>query len=249
MLHRAIVRVSGSAHQLMNCNGPVVPRRPTAPSCTGPAGGEERVLTAMQRPPATAADIAPGADRRRRHPRFRTLGHVGRLDAFGDCGLCRVQDLSDGGLMIETRIPLSCGDPVRISFDCTNAVQGRVVWRVGNRAGIRFLRPLESFVLIRKIAGDRWSESVRPPRLPVSCAAHVTTGSASFPAVVTNVSQQGMTICHPGDLRAGTFVDVAMPSGIRAHGTVRWSAGILAGIELCGRLTVEQLASVRQLRA
>lgn len=180
-----------------------------------------------------------------RHRRFETLGRVARLDALGDVGLCRVMNMSNGGMMIETIIPLSCGDPVRISFDSTNALQGRVLWRVGTQAGIRFLAPIESLELIRKVA--RQDQIARPPRIPVNSAAWASSELGRFPTVVVNISQAGMRIGHSGNLSAGTKIRIALQCGLAACGTVRWSDGNLSGVELDRALPSEQLESARAL--
>lgn len=184
-------------------------------------------------------------EERRLHHRLRMLERVVRIDALGDSGLGRVQNVSNGGLMIDSRIALTANDPVRVAFDCRNVVQGRVAWQSGSRAGIRFLQPIESSVLIRKVVGDRWEGGARSPRLSVSRAARVTSGSGSFPTIIGNISQRGMNICHDGHLVAGSVVDVAIERGVTLRGRVRWSAGLFAGIELAGTMTVEQLASAR----
>lgn len=46
---------------------------------------------------------APAAERRQ-HSRLSMLGRVVRIDALGDIGLCQVQNVSDGGMMIDTSI-------------------------------------------------------------------------------------------------------------------------------------------------
>lgn len=182
---------------------------------------------------------------RRRDRRLNTLGRVARLDAMGGGGLCRLHDLSDGGLMIETPLELSVGDPVRIAFDSTNSIQGRVVWQLDNRTGIKFLRPIESTALIRKVMNEGSNGSARAPRMSVNRAATVTSSSETFPTVVGNISQHGMNICHSGNLAAGSDVEVSIEGRLRVRGTVRWSTGMFAGIELVSSVPVEQLASAR----
>lgn len=195
-----------------------------------------------------AARGEPGADpvgERRLKPRFRMFGRVARIDALGDSGLCHVENISDFGMMVDTSISLNCGDPVRIALDCCNKVQGRVVWQRGSRAGIRFLQPVESSALIRKMLKDRHDGNARPPRLSVRSAARVTTATASFPTFVGNISQGGMSICHAGDLAVGAIIDILLENGASLRGIVRWSTELFAGVEFCAKLPVGQLASVQ----
>jgi hypothetical protein len=205
-----------------------------------------------QRPPAShgagrfeGLDLRLNADRRLL-PRHLTPGRIVRIDALGHSGLCAVRNLSDAGAMIETAIDCSLGSAVRIGFDCTNGVQGRIVWRDGNRAGIRFLIPIASVAFIRKVANDRWTGISRPPRLSANAAAQATSGSNSFTTIISNVSQRGLGITHKGQLAIGMPVEVATTDGVRLRGSVRWSDGKFAGIELCGGLSAEQLLGARR---
>lgn len=194
------------------------------------------------------SDALPDAiSDRRNHGRLAMAGAAARLDAIGDRGLCALLDLSEGGVRIETPIALRVGDPVRISFDCTNAKQGRIVWGRGTKAGVQFLAPAMVFSLIRKLAKDRSDRVVRPPRLPHNGPALATTTSHSFPTVVCDISQDGMRLWHAGRLRPGAVVDIALAGSIRVRGTVRWSDGAFAGIQLTRGLAVKQLGSMRLL--
>jgi hypothetical protein len=170
-----------------------------------------------------------------------------RLDARSDCGLCSIVDLSNGGMLVDTPIALNRGDPVRISFDCTNCVQGRVAWTIGGRAGIRFLFPLASAALLAKVAKDRLARSARPPQLTLNCPARVTHGPLSFDAAVAEISQQGLSLRHAGQLKQGAPVELAIAGGARVRGTVQWANRSLAEIKFDGMLTVEELSSKRGL--
>lgn len=197
-------------------------------------------------PQCTTASVGSGPGRRA-DPRFPTLGRVARIDALGVSGLCRVLNLSDHGAAIETSANAACGDPVRLWFDSENIVQGRVAWCRGNRIGIRFLTPIESFAMIRKIASDRWSGAARPPRLSASIVATVSHETQSFATVIDNVSEAGFCIRHPGCLRAGVEIEMVTAKGLRMRGTVRWADGVVAGVELSGKLTTAQLSNTTDL--
>lgn len=205
------------------------------------------MLTSQMAALRNSDECVDGPAERRRHRRLTMAGRAARLDAPADIGLCSVVNLSDGGILVETPIELDCGDPVRISFDCTNSVQGQVAWRIGRRAGIRFLIPVASFALIGKVANDRWDRVARPPRLTLNQQALVTSGSGSFATVVADISQQGMSLQHAGQLTQGLAVELAISGGAPIRGTVKWTDQSLAGVEMDGKLTVEQLSSRRGL--
>lgn len=210
---------------------------------------EASVEALASRPPApqsTAGSVGAGPQRRA-DPRFSTLGRAARIDALGVSGLCRVLNLSDHGAAIETSASVACGDPVRLWFDSENIVQGRVAWCRGNRIGIRFLTPIESFPMIRKIASDRWSGVARPPRLSAAIVAIVSHDTQSFGTVIDNVSEAGFCVRHPGCLSTGAQIETTTAKGLRMRGTVRWANNVMAGIELSGKLTTAQLSNTTDL--
>jgi hypothetical protein len=132
-----------------------------------------------------AALAAPDVERcasfeRRSHGRRDAMGRVARIDALGLVGLARLRNMSNGGAMISVHAPLACGGPVRISFDCTNSIQGRIAWSTGGRAGIRYLAPLDCAAFIGKVASDRGTSAIRAPRLPVNCAAWAKVPEGAF---------------------------------------------------------------------
>lgn len=187
------------------------------------------------------------AEERRKHRRQIMAGRAARLDARADSGICSVINLSDGGVAIATPIPLEPGGLVRIWFECTNSINGRVAWQYGSRAGIRFLVPVASEALIGQMASDRWANGARPPRLALNSPALVTSGLHSFASVVANISQEGLGILHMGRLVPGADVALTIAGGPRVRGTVRWTDESLAGIRMNGKLTVEELSSRRGL--
>lgn len=134
--------------------------------------------------PASSNPDASSHKERRRSFRFRIFGRIARLDALGDRGLTRVQDLSDGGAKIETAIELRSGDPVRLSLDCAHELQARVVWANGSLAGIRFLVPINAAAVIRDIASRAATGVARAPRVSVHARARAT-----FPTRPANISQ------------------------------------------------------------
>lgn len=180
---------------------------------------------------------------RRQHPRLNTLGYVARLNALGFVGMVRVDNLSNGGAMIIRSKSLAHESPVRISFDCTNFLQGRVVWSSRGLIGIRFIWPIDGGRFIGKVVNDRLNSAIRAPRLPANWPGRVKSMAGSFATIVSNVSEKGMKICPGGDLPAGTSVEVTLERGTRVLGTVRWSDKIFAGIELSRRIAVDDLAS------
>jgi hypothetical protein len=197
---------------------------------------------------ASACVDRGGGSERRQGPRFEALGEVARIDALGVVGLGRLGNLSNGGAMLITSAPLEAGGPIRISFDCTNSVQGRIAWQSRGRLGIRFLEPIECVALMAKVVRDRLGKAVRAPRLPVNYSGHVKCAGASFPTIIGNMSEKGMKICHGGNLQTGARLEVRLEQGMSVTGTVRWSDGYFAGVELSRTIDAEELANARRFQ-
>lgn len=95
-----------------------------------------------------------------REPRVRTLfaadAHVG-----DNRWPVRVRDISSRGAAIETEVALTSGTALLLSRDHLRAT-GEVVWRKGNRYGLRFLNPIEISLWVHASA----IESSLPDQIP-----------------------------------------------------------------------------------
>ena len=202
-------------------------------------------LPQRQRPASAFGPVARDPTERRRHPRHNAIGQVVRVDALGVVGLARIVNLSDGGAMLRISAVLAQGGPVRISFDCTNVLQGQVAWSSNGFIGIRFLQPIACGNFIGKITSDRRGGAMRAPRLPCNSAGHVKTRSGNFAMIVSDVSEKGMKICHGGSLPAGTSVEIILERRMRFLGTIRWSDYGFAGVEIPGKIAVDELSDTR----
>ena len=193
-------------------------------------------------PPVRGGEEVPRVDRRD-HLRIRAIGRVGRIETGSDGGLCRIHDLSDGGMMIETTLDMQCGEQVRLSVDGEQLLKGHVVWRQGFRMGIQLEQPVDCCELIRSVAQAHYDGRGRQPRLKISAQARGESAIGPFSAQVIDISQSGLKIRHEGGLPVGLEVEIHLTGGIDARGVVRWSKEGMAGIQLSGMIAVERLAS------
>lgn len=71
-----------------------------------------------------------------------------------DCGgrrqTAQLHNLSEGGAMVETPVPLAKGDPVVVTCGLLKA-EGIVAWQEKHRAGIVFGNPLDEMQIARQI--------------------------------------------------------------------------------------------------
>lgn len=82
--------------------------------------------------------------------------HIRELTA-----VCRVRDLSQGGALIETNMPLWEGAPCSLDLPKIGSVTGVLVWVDWPRAGMAFATPIEPATL-QLLLGQPPSTRVRP---------------------------------------------------------------------------------------
>ncbi len=67
-----------------------------------------------------------------------------RLDGEEATYRVRVRNLSNGGMMAESDLPVARGTGVEVELRSVGWVEGSVAWRQGNRFGIAFADPIDS---------------------------------------------------------------------------------------------------------
>jgi hypothetical protein len=195
--------------------------------------------------PEPRAAGSPGipAERRTSH-RYRALDYVARLDSAALHVPVRVTNLSNGGALVAGSALPAVGEQVRLHFDCTRLIEGRIAWASEGQAGIRFFKDMACEAFFRDLVSSRLNATSRMPRIPVQLAARIKGGPDCLAVVVDNISQKGLRVTHKGGLFPGARVQVALAGGTCEQGTVRWVNARSAGIELAGKLTAANLEAL-----
>lgn len=102
-------------------------------------------------PDETVGETHPN-ERRSGERQISVLINAGLLHAGRDA-LCRIRNLSAGGIMVETGLPLGVDDPVRLQLRSGRVVRGTVRWAHGRKAGIAFADP-RSAEWVKEKPGD-----------------------------------------------------------------------------------------------
>lgn len=179
--------------------------------------------------------------------RIRTLYRVGRLTSATDSGLCRVQNISDGGMMLFTSMVLEVGEVISLALSDEIRVSATVVWIDEVRLGVRFPAPIDSAALLRSLGDERLQGRQRAPRLPVNATAIVTNEGRSQAVRVVDISQFGLKIAHDGSLQQDSAVKVALPNWSDRRAVVRWSDKDMAGLRLAEPIPYTSLESAARL--
>ena len=184
---------------------------------------------------------------RRTDARVLTILRVARASTESDTGLCRVQNISDEGMMVVTGLAVAEGDPISVSLSESACISGRVNWTDGARVGIQFDEAIDCAALLESLASERSTGDQRPSRLPTDAVGVATTASGLQAVRLIDISQVGMKIRHNGRLTVGHPVTVVLENGLRRRGIVRWSKGDVAGLRLLEPIGYQQLESAGSL--
>ena len=189
---------------------------------------------------------AKSGGERRGHSRILTVYRVAHLELDSDSGLCRVQNISDAGMMLVTSLEVSKNDTVMIALSDKVVLPGEVTWTDGARVGIRFLEEIDVAAVLKSLATASPGEQ-RPPRLPTDTIAVAVTSDETTAVRVLDISQQGMKLGHDNWLNEGMQVTLSLPNGLTRRCVVRWANENVAGVQLLEPIGFQELESASKL--
>ena len=180
--------------------------------------------------PASDAVIVP------RLRRTVTLLMLGRLTRGGTDTICRIRNISSGGMRIDTASPLAKGETVSVEARSGMSVQGRVAWSNGLAAGIAFARTLEHEALVAQPEGPSGTRvTARSPRFSASATASLTLGGRRYSTRLDNISLGGCRVESESDFPCGGEGYLALPGLDPLACTSRWARGNRAGLSFVTR--------------
>lgn len=181
-----------------------------------------------------------------REKRTVTTLLAGRLrQEGGPDGLCRVRNLSSGGMMIELYHPIQVGALVALELRNGMELAGRVAWTKSGRAGISFTAPVDLERLFEKpINGSQNRARVpRAPRFDANCPIILSSQGQRYAATLVNLSQSGARILLTHPLEPGTVVLLSIPGLSPIHAGTRWLHGGEAGLSFVELPPFHELAA------
>jgi len=178
---------------------------------------------------------------RRRGQRIHTVLRVAKVSRAHDVGLWRVCNISDGGMMMATSVPLATGERLAVALSDRVTLDATLCWWDGTHCGVAFDRPVDCGALLHELVAEQRAPFYRPPRLPVSSRAIVYCDKGLHSVRLLNLSQHGAGFAHAGPLLPGTAAKLLFEDGDEHRGVVRWSHDGRAGMYLvepfpCARL-------------
>ena len=196
-------------------------------------------------PNAVSESTGGGADRRE-GDRYRTVWRIAKVARDGDAGLWRVRNMSNGGMMLATDVPVTVGEQLEVALSDKVVVRGRVAWAKDGRCGVAFDAEVDVAELLRQLAVEQSARRHRPPRLTVRTAARAVIEYRPVDIELINLSQSGAGFVHDGGIEAGKEIELVLADGVRRKAIVRWSRGERGGVWLTQPLDRADLESIRR---
>jgi hypothetical protein len=114
---------------------------------------------------------------------------------------------------------------------------GKVAWTGRDELGVRFDDSIDVIALLNRKLVSQAPERRTMPRLEVRCLAHIKCGEHFSPAILRNISANGLQLEAEELPAIGTYVAVFVEGLNIPAGEVVWSRGKLAGVELFEELS------------
>lgn len=160
-----------------------------------------------------------------RAPRVTTVLTTAKLILEDREVLCRVRNLSENGMRIETGMNLNAGQTLRVGLRCGSELPARVAWASNGAVGLNFLTAVDvATVLAAQPAPSRISRRrpARAPRLAVNLPIDVDARGQLHHAVLLNISQSGARLRLPLHPFPDERVLLCIPGLPIKSAAVRW---------------------------
>ena len=188
-----------------------------------------------------STDVPRPTDRRTEE-RLLAMLPVAKLVTNETQDLCRIKNISAGGLMAEaTTCALETGAECYVELNTNQRIPGTVVWKRDNAVGIKF----DQTVDLRELLANRRPRCgfrPRPPRLDVTCSATIKIGRLYHQVQVQDISLGGMKVEISDWQCVGKPVIATVESLRPIKGKVSWYKGGYAGIVFDKPITFDELA-------
>jgi hypothetical protein len=183
---------------------------------------------------------------RPRAPRTLTLLLIGRIVGERGDALCRVRNISAGGLMAEAYASFAVGEKLRVEFRNDLALSGSVRWTRDGMLGLEFDEPAADIkqLLSERSPGQRGPGARQPRalRFAADCQADLKLEGHYYRGAVTDLSLTGARIVTRAPLERDRMLVFAMTGIAQRRAVVRWKGEDGGGIVFLEPLAFGTLA-------
>ena len=142
---------------------------------------------------------------------------------------CTIRKISALGVTVASELAPALGDRVAVELATGQRAPGKVAWSDRKELGIRFDDSIDVIALLNRKLVSQMPDRRTMPRLEVRCLAHIKCGEHSSPAVLRNISANGLQLEGDEMPQVGTYVSVFVEGLNIPAGEIVWSRGKLAG--------------------
>ncbi|MEG3144342.1 PilZ domain-containing protein [Sphingomonas sp. RT2P30] len=192
-----------------------------------------------------ASGVPEANDPVARDNRLTTILLIGRISTGARDDLCRIRNISAGGMRIETLAPIEVGQQISVELKSGIAVCSVVVWINGGEAGVKFEEPVDIEQLLATSTRPHPTLDARTPRSPrlsARCPVTLRRDGHIQSGVLEDVSQGGAQLCSHGTAKIGDRVTLYIPGLGSKRATIRWVTDETVGLSFAERLGFADLA-------
>jgi PilZ domain len=187
----------------------------------------------------------PDVDRLQpRDTRLTTILLVARVSSEARDDLCRVRNISAGGMLIETLAPFDVGQRIDVELKNGVTMRSEVRWVKHPDAGVQFDKPVNIEHVLASCASSRKSgaRATRSPRLSAQCPVTLRHEGRVQSAVLENISQGGAQLRSNLAIKIDDQVVLFVPGLEPRHAIVRWAHDDCMGFSFIEKLGFSGLA-------
>ncbi|MDG2534005.1 PilZ domain-containing protein [Sphingomonas sp. HITSZ_GF] len=178
-----------------------------------------------------------------RAPRAVATLLVAKLSHEGNPGqLCRVRNISEMGMQIDTVASLLPGMQITVETRGGALLTGAVAWTQAKRAGVRFDGPIDVDTILGKPNALVAAARPRSPRFVADVPARISSYGRAIDVTLADLSQGGACIRLQRPLREDTEVILMIPGLPTRRCTTRWSNEEFTGVSFHDPISYTELS-------
>lgn len=150
---------------------------------------------------------------------------------------CSIRNISPLGATLCGDLKKAPGEEVALELATGQRPAATIEWASAGEVGIRFKQPIDMLALINRKLVSQPAERRAMPRVEIRCTLYLKWCENLVPAVLRNISAQGLQLEGQDLPPRGTFVGLFVEGLNIPPGEVVWQKDELAGIELFEELS------------
>lgn len=179
----------------------------------------------------------------KRDARVTTILLLGRLLSGRGDALCRIRNVSSGGLMAEVPGCFIVGEAVEVELKLGDRLRGTVRWAEPGRVGIAFAETVEVGRFLAQASGrSARADAVRAPRFETDCLVGLRARGRRCSMRLVNLSQGGARLEGSAGLAKGDLLTLTIPLLPERPAAVRWIRDGINGLAFLEKISFSELS-------